>query len=1184
MSFRPKIGFRTFFIWAVPGLMFVVGIWFFLGKTLPPMAAGPAETAASSSGKNSNHDTSPREESSFFEEDRGSVGLASTAAKAGPKVTRPGPNASFDDILKYKKQIAAGATPDDPQASKYQPGTQPFELQAGGMTRRLHVALNEVFLSSAEGGPEIVSIPPARDLAGWQVAASALSPQAEIVLYDPESPRDEAQAFILGSSFFLVAANEEEARQFAASQGCVLEATEGEADDGAATRFLMRAPSASDNLRLILQNKANRAVGLRLEGNFRQVLFPRQTRAPGNRASSSSSLSPRFVPNDTNFPSQWHLLQTNNASTAGIASGVDLNVTPVWETLKGNGVLIGIVDDGLQIAHPDLRPNVSTNPTVHYDWNDGTPNDPTPGALHPHGTAVAGVAAARGNNQIGVSGVAPEAQLAGLRLIAGLPLEGQVAAAFRHAYDLIQIKNNSWGPADDGTTVFMLPAPLQDALQEATSRGRSNKGTVFLWANGNGGLINQAQFVTDSSNYDGYANSIYVIAVTSLGANGQAPRYTEKGANIAVAAPSDGPSASGLAGLPAITTTDLMGPVGYSPTDYTSIFGNTSASAPMVAGVAALMLQANPDLGWRDVKEILMRTARPIDVSDAGWFNNAANFRFNPWYGAGLVDAEEAVNLARDWENLDAMRSATSAKAGLDLLIPDNNAQGVTVDLPITEDFRVESVAVKVSATHGYRGDMVFSVISPAGTLVRLTGGVRYRDSKADLTDVTFTTPFLMGEKSRGTWKVRAADEWLIIDGRLRAASLTVYGSDSPVAPANDRFDRASTLTGDSTSILTSNRGAGREKGEPLHLGVRGGGSLWWKLQPRTSGYLTLDTRGSSIDTLMALYQGTTLENLTEIDGNDDIVPATLRQSEVRRFPIEFGQDYLLAIDGKNRARGPIRLNLGLVTGALFDNFADARRVSGVAWTDRRSNAGYSAELPDEPDHANGAPARSVWYQWTSTVGGTAVVDTLGSALDTRLAVYQGSSLKTLRPVAANDDDAGRKTSKVSFGLRARDTYWIAVDGKNGASGSYAISGRLATASLTPSPTNDPFVTPLVLSGDPASATGSNLNATRQTGESSGVLTSVWYQWKAPRTGVVTASTQGSFFDTTLAAFTGSSLAALREVPGHPDAAKPAANDNALPGQRWSRIQFLATAGNTYYLRLDGARGATGQFTLRVSY
>ena len=118
--------------------------------------------------------------------------------------------------------------------------------------------------------------------------------------------------------------------------------------------------------------------------------------------------------------------------------------------------------------------------------------------------------------------------------------------------------------------------------------------------------------------------------------------------------------------------------------------------------------------------------------------------------------------------------SASASLTGLNLLIADNKPEGVTVDLPISSSFRVESVAITVSATHLYRGDMVFSVISPAGTQVRMTGGVRYLDSNSNLDNVTFTTPFLWGESSSGTWQVKAADEWVVLSGRLKAASITV--------------------------------------------------------------------------------------------------------------------------------------------------------------------------------------------------------------------------------------------------------------------------------------------------------------------------------------------------------------------------------------------------------------------------
>lgn len=1098
---------------------------------------------------------------------------------------RPKRGDTPEKALDYKRGLEAGFLAKDDFVSIRQPGTAPFDLIVGGERRRYHVALNEVFFQKPDGTSEIVEIPAAADLRAWQEQADQIDPEAELVLYPPDQTRDEANALILGSTLIVTAETEAQAQTLAAQEGWeYLRPLES----GALGRYLVATPQPAVSLQALLSQKIQKAGGV--TGNFRKVLYPRnaaprvirrQGIAGGAMTSAGSgALVGRFVPNDTLFPNQWHLWQTN-AVGAGNTSGIDVNVIDAWNLYKGSGVVVGIVDDGLQISHPDLNPNIATNALIHRDWNDSTPNDPSPSSLNAHGTAVAGLVAARGNNALGVSGVAPEARLAGLRLTAGVPSDADEVEAFGWRNDIISIKNNSWGPADDGTSIFKLPTAVAAALANATRTGRGGLGEIFLWSNGNGGSYTAAQFVTDSSNYDGYANSIYVISVAALAANGQPSYYSEKGGNVSVTAPSSGYSAGTFVNTPAITTTDLAGTAGYSSTDYTSSFGGTSASAPMVAGVVALMLQANPLLGWRDVKEILIRTARPIDTGDSGWVNNQAGLKFNPWYGAGLVDATEAVNLALEWENLESMQSASAAKTGLNLAVPDNNVDGVSVDLPISANFRVESVAVTVSALHLYRGDLVFTLISPSGTQARLTGGVRYLDSNSHLTDVTFTTPFLWGEPSAGTWQVRAADEWVAVRGRLTAAAITVYGSSSPVAPGNDNFDRAFLLDGTSTSIATSNRGASRQKGEPRHTGAQGGGSLWWKIQPRTSGYLTIDTLGSSIDTLVALYQGSSLESLTEVTGNDDISTA-VKQSRISRFAVEPGSQYMLAVDGKNRARGAIRLNLGLEAVALYDRFADGKPLTGSSWTETRANTGYTAET-GEPAHAGGSAARSVWYRWTPSVTGTAIVDTRGSTLDTRLAVYLGSAVNNLRLVAQNDNDAGRKTSRVQFGVRAGESYAIAVDGKDGAAGNYTVTGSLGSNSVTPAPTNDAFTTPMVITGAPLSLRGSNANATRQTGEPSGT-TSVWYEWTARRTGVVTVSTEGSLFDTTLGAYSGSSVAAVTLLPSHPDGRVPAYNDNAITGQRWSRVRFSASAGGKYYLRVDGVRGATGRYDLKIAY
>ncbi|HEY3789663.1 MAG TPA: S8 family serine peptidase, partial [Urbifossiella sp.] len=335
----------------------------------------------------------------------------------------------------------------------------------------------------------------------------------------------------------------------------------------------------------------------------------------------------RLIPSDPFFGNQWHLL---NAGQVGGPSGIDINVTSVWNTYRGDGMNIGIVDDGLEHTHPDLAPNYQAS--LSYDFNYDSP-DPQPAAFDgdDHGTACAGLAAAAGNNGIGVTGVAFNAGLAGIRLIALPDTDEQEAEAFALHDDIIAVKSNSWGPADDGKTLAG-PGPLAIAgFENAVQTGRNGRGTIFTWAGGNGALNG------DASTFDGYASSREVIAVGAITNSGVNSPYSEPGTNLICVAPSSG----GRKDL-AITTVDRAGEDGYnfdgfadlSDPDYTDTFGGTSAASPQAAGVIALMLQANPNLGWRDVQEILLRSARQIDLGNdngvsEGWITNSAGFHFN---------------------------------------------------------------------------------------------------------------------------------------------------------------------------------------------------------------------------------------------------------------------------------------------------------------------------------------------------------------------------------------------------------------------------------------------------------------------------------------------------------------------------------------------------------------------------
>lgn len=500
---------------------------------------------------------------------------------------------------------------------------------------------------------------------------------------------------------------------------------------------------------------------------------PVLARAPALRWTPND---PFFANNPANAGYQWHL--KNTGARGGIA-GVDINISAAWVSWRGAGLRIGIIDNGLQTNHPDLAANVDT--ANDFDWN-GNDDDPSPGAFDHHGTCCAGAAAGRGNNGIGICGAAPEATLVGMRLISPDSNDTTEAAAFLHLRDLIQIKNNSWGPSDDGSTIEGPGTLAAAALAEAAATGRGGLGTLVTWAAGNGLAFG------DDSNYDGYANSIYTMAVTAIGDNGVQTNSAEPGANILISAPSAG-------GAQEISTTDRTGSSGYNTSgggnyasvDYHNGFDGTSAATAITAGGLAVLLQSRPMLGWRDVKEILIRSAVQNHASDPGWFTNAAGFHFNDKYGAGLLNVSAAVTLAAAWTNLGPLTAHSAAAPGA-LAIPDNSPAGVTCTFTFSaaQSLRVEQIALAVNVTHPRRGQLEYTLTSPSGTVSRLA---RPRPDYIANLAWTFTTPQFWGESATGTWTLRVRDTVASRAGTLNTATLTLHGT-VPDADG-DGFDAA---------------------------------------------------------------------------------------------------------------------------------------------------------------------------------------------------------------------------------------------------------------------------------------------------------------------------------------------------------------------------------------------------------
>jgi Lysyl oxidase/Concanavalin A-like lectin/glucanases superfamily/Immunoglobulin I-set domain/Immunoglobulin domain len=262
--------------------------------------------------------------------------------------------------------------------------------------------------------------------------------------------------------------------------------------------------------------------------------------------------------------------------------------------------------------------------------------------------------------------------------------------------------------------------------------------------------------------------------------------------------------------------------------------------------------------------------------------------------------------------------------------------------------------------------------------------------------------------------------------------------------PLNDDFANAQTLLGGFSSVPGDNANATKEPGEPNHAGNAGGHSVWYQWTAVSTKPVTIDTIGSSFNTLLAVYTGSSVSALTLVASNDDIGPGDL-QSRVT-FSATAGTVYNIAVDGFNGAIGNIVLTLNQTIGN--DNFAQCQFVGGVSGLVYGSNAGATKE-PGEPDHAGNPGGASIWYCWTAPIDGEATFNTLGSDFQTLLAVYTGSSVSNLTYVAS-DAAPTNGDSSLTFEATGLTMYHIAIDGFNGATGDTTLNWNLAANGSAP--------------------------------------------------------------------------------------------------------------------------------------
>lgn len=478
-----------------------------------------------------------------------------------------------------------------------------------------------------------------------------------------------------------------------------------------------------------------------------------------------------FTANDQYFSQQWNLI--NNLGT-----GIDVRVKIPWAADKtGAGVIMALVDDGLQHNHPDLSPNYSAANSWDFGQHDADPSPVyTTGNTSlddNHGTVVGGIMAARGGNTIGISGVAPLAKLACMRLdfsetSSSSEADSADAILYRSSglNTSVKIKNHSYG-YNQPWQEFTLE---RDALKTSAAAG-----TIHAFAAGN---ERRDSGYTRDANKNVYQNSPDVITMAAVGANGLFESYSSFGACVFATAPAK------------IISTDRTGADGYNSTGQAGAFpdtnysnGNigTSFSSPMGAGVFALVKQAQPKLNTRFLKHLLARYSDIVDAgdtteeSDGGWKGNRAGFKFNQNYGFGLVNAYRLVQGATKYSGVTPLQTYSTGLIRANAAIPDNNPTGLSRSFYIYGNQPMEELQVTLTLRHSWIGDVEIYVTSPGGTTSRLVmadGGDDNDTSNSPLT-WTFLTNAFWQEVANGRWTLTVKDTISDWGGTLESFSAT---------------------------------------------------------------------------------------------------------------------------------------------------------------------------------------------------------------------------------------------------------------------------------------------------------------------------------------------------------------------------------------------------------------------------
>jgi subtilisin family serine protease len=508
-----------------------------------------------------------------------------------------------------------------------------------------------------------------------------------------------------------------------------------------------------------------------------------------------------YRPADSLYSQQWHLAAQGSGE---VLPDADISVERAWDMTRGaRSVVIAVTDDGFDLNHRDLQGPGKIVAPMDLKSRDAVP---LPGrGDESHGTACAGLAIAE-ENQTGVVGVAPGCGFMPIRTTGFLD-DTSIEQLFRWATDQgAAVISCSWSAA---SVYFPLSLRQRHAITQAATQGRNGLGCVVVFSAGNAnrpvsGTVQETGWPDRALQgatawLSGFGVHPDVITVAACTSQNRKAAYSNWGDHIALCAPSNNaPPSMALPKVGAVqtgpvlktrlpgrgmVTSDRLGSEGYSSDGYTRTFGGTSSACPVVAGVAGLVLSANPDLTAREVRHILEQTADKITDPNPdpqlghryGTYDQNGHSR---WFGHGRVNAHRAVLAARQrawqraahWQRQDYQDEAATT-------IPDGVETPLVRTLTVAGSGAVQDVAITVVLEHEHLGDVTVALKAPTGQMMTLQGRSLGNQTQLNQRYDLTTTPALrgfLGQVGAGGWQLWVQDHAPGHSGRLVMWALMV--------------------------------------------------------------------------------------------------------------------------------------------------------------------------------------------------------------------------------------------------------------------------------------------------------------------------------------------------------------------------------------------------------------------------